>query len=157
MFSPLETVEHDMCKYGCYMYYEGDNTSICPNPKCKKNCYDNESKAFATVKQVSLAEQLALLMSCKTFRNQIQYKSSRHTVYQNNDSGLLKDVFDGELLRSSDDPINGCTNLHLAMYSDGFNPFKRGGVNMNIVMFVIMSLSLELRLAITCNGHTPFC
>lgn len=128
------------------MFNEGDNLSACPRAECKKDRYNNDRKAAATVKQVSIAEQLALLISNESFRkNIVEYKTSCSRTQQNHNPELLADIFDGELLRSSKDPIPGVMNIHLAMYCDGFNPFKRGGVNMNVVMFVVLNLPPEIR------------
>ncbi|KAG1115135.1 hypothetical protein G6F42_014014 [Rhizopus arrhizus] len=102
----------------------------CPNPKCLKDRLDENGHPFATIKQLSIAEQLAHLITCRQFEDCLQYKASRDTTYHVPESAIL-----------SQNP----NNINLLMYTDGFNPFKRGKVHMTLIMFIVFNLPPELR------------
>lgn len=161
VFCPVETDKYDMCLKGCQMFYPGDNSRACSNPKCQEDRYDDAGRPKAQIEQLSLAKQLAHLLKTPQFRSDISYKSTRHTAFYSNKSGsnyaFLEDIFDGTAKDKWDGHNEECPTsdykLDLAMYTDGFNPFKRGGVSMTVVAFVILNLSPELRLVslMFCN------
>ncbi|KAF7720847.1 hypothetical protein EC973_005915, partial [Apophysomyces ossiformis] len=79
------------------------------------------------MKQLSLAQQLALLLACER-------KSAENSLTESVDQRVrMKVLFIGEY------------GIALALYTDGFNPSKRGGLKMTIIHFVILKYPPEIR------------
>lgn len=140
--------KYDICINGCYMYYIGDNRSFCPC--CNESRYnhavnDAESssagnKPRAQHQQLPLHKQLAQFLSVKENLDKIEsYKSRRK---ETRDDEVAYDVFDGQASKFLEDSSN---QLCLAIHVDGFNPFKRGGISMTMIMVTILDLPPEER------------
>ncbi|CAO0793346.1 unnamed protein product [Mucor circinelloides] len=95
MYCPLKVKEFHVCRRGYYMYFDRDDTTKCPNQKCLKDRLDENGHPFATIKQLSTAEQLAHLITCRQFEDCLQYKASRDTTYHVPESAILLDHSDG--------------------------------------------------------------
>lgn len=165
VFCPFEADKYDMCLKGCQMYYPGNISLKRSNPKCQEDCYDQEGNPKAQVEQISLVKRLAYLLDSRQFREDISYTDTRRTAFFSNKGDaedlFLEDFFDGTAEKKCNSrkgkPISSDFSIQLATYTDGFNLFKRGGVSMTVVAFVIMNLPPpELRLVsrcFTCNTN----
>lgn len=127
------------------MYYDGDTSISCSTKHCNENRFDDDGNPKASV------EQLAYLINSSKFRNSINYKENRKTVYFSRKNliptgtKLYEDFYDRSAQQQSEQEIESDYHLQLAMYTDGFNSFKRGGLSLTIVMFVVMNLPSEER------------
>jgi hypothetical protein len=98
------------------------------------------NKPRAQHQQLPLHKQLAQFLSVKENLDKIEsYKSRRK---ETRDDEVAYDVFDGQASKFLEDSSN---QLCLAIHVDGFNPFKRGGISMTMIMVTIVDLPPEER------------
>ncbi|KAI8352183.1 hypothetical protein BD560DRAFT_427184 [Blakeslea trispora] len=102
--TPVSLKEYKMCKNGCKMYFDTDDSTICTNPKCLlPRTVDN----LAPVKQLPLAVQLGHFLESKQNRDKISYAQNNNcSIYrrqQNPTINKIQDFFDGEFFKQRKD------------------------------------------------------
>lgn len=149
-FFPVKPDIYDMCINGCMMYYPGVVGDKCFNSLFGEKRFNSEGEPRAVTEQISLIQQLSHLFDSPKFRQLIKYSESRHSDFftrrdDNPVGSMFEDFFDGSAQSLCQKSGTSDFHIQLAMYTDGFNPFKRGGMSMTMVMFVIMDLPPEVR------------
>lgn len=69
---------------------------------------------------------------------------------------MYEDFLDGRAQARCEKKIESDYYIQLAMYTDEFNPFKRGGVNMTLVIFAVLNLPPEIRQDLVFIIYTPY-
>jgi hypothetical protein len=99
------------------MYADDENIDKCPNPSCQSPRY-TELASTASIKQLSLSNQLANFLSFDRNRDLIQKYLKKRELCSSSDE--MKDIFDGSVYTERED--RETKDLSLAMYIDGFLP-----------------------------------
>ncbi|OAD65935.1 hypothetical protein PHYBLDRAFT_152961 [Phycomyces blakesleeanus NRRL 1555(-)] len=116
------------------MYYSGDASIAC--------CFCNEERYEGilprkTTYQLSIGRQLAdFLANSANVSKTVEYKKTLIEDFLSVKEPIYKNVFN----RSIFGGVRGMKELSLALHINGFNPFKRGGISMIIIMATIVDL-----------------
>ncbi|KAI8137663.1 hypothetical protein BJV82DRAFT_674459 [Fennellomyces sp. T-0311] len=100
---PIEPIQYHMCQDGCMMFQLNDSRTACyvcgkPRYNDLKRTNDGEQKKdqpYATVLQLPLKRQLALLIHNSMTRDEILYRAR----YPVNKKGVYSDIFDGKVYK----------------------------------------------------------
>ena len=119
--------------------------SHCRNPRyvSKKRRSDGchqEDQPCATMGQLSLADQLALLIHNKETREPLLYRSERSPSMDG-----YTDIFDGSIYKNlrKDGYFKNELDIALALYTDGFTCFQKE--QLTIIHIVILNLPPDIR------------
>lgn len=147
----IKPMIYDCCINGCKMYNENDNGDSCPfcdekryNARAKRSMDGSNMKrtSRATATHIPLSAQIARLIAADCTREKLLYRSQR----QEKAPGEYDDVFDGSIYKSvADTCFTRDLDIALALFTDGFRPFKSGTWCMTIVHFVILNFPPQER------------
>ena len=124
---PLQSKVCDVCLNGCQMFT--DDTTVCSY--CEESRFKpNTTEPRAAMRQLPLSGQLGIMISRDETRNLLKYPFTREEP----DEGVLRDIFDGDVWKRA--AISSDDHIAISLFVDGFNPFKRGGRTMTMVVAI---------------------
>lgn len=126
---PIKPRSYPICSSGCKLLEEGE---IC-------SCGCN---AVSTHLQMPIGPQLAMLLADSETRSKLRY---RHNYIPAHD-GSIRDVFDGAVYqRMKEKLFTGPDDIALALFVDGFTPFKKSPTSLTIIHVIVLNFPPEDR------------
>ncbi|CEP16783.1 hypothetical protein [Parasitella parasitica] len=121
--APYAPYTVDCCQNTCYAFQNTDE-SVCP--ECGSERYDASGKTKRSIRCLPIGPQLASLFINPSFLAQI-----------NEPNASIRQTFKGEILQrlvNEKELFSSKYDIGLALFVDGFQTHKRGGVKLNVVM-----------------------
>ena len=137
---PVKEQRYHACPDGCGLFLQQDEATQC---KCGAARYRDAARTIpaTTMAYLPLKDQLITILAYPETRDALC--SLRERDYQEH---MMVDLFDGQLFhgRQKNLFINEY-DIALALYVDGFKPFKRTRISLTIVHLVVLNLPPEIR------------
>ena len=140
---PIKPKLYDCCRKGCMMFQrvsKKEKCDFCNEPRytTKKRRSDGgvpQQQPCAQVKQLPIADQLALLIYHKSSREELLYRSKYQSV-----SGNYSDVFDGNTYKNlkKDGHFSNPMDIAISLYTDGFTLFNKQ--QLTIIHVVVLNI-----------------
>lgn len=149
---PSIAMSYDMCISGCKLYTENDTTNMCCYSNCNKARYTENSTGrspnltpAAICTYFPLTEQLAYFLQKQKNRDAVEAYAAQRD--EEKDTEDISDFFSGELYKShfKRTTTSRYIPLFLSLYVDGFTPFRKGALNMTMIMATLTSLPPNIR------------
>ena len=134
---PVKSKKYSVCKNGCKMFSEESKSGSSTNSHCE-HC--GNSADMKTMQQLSLKDQLALLVHDKETRHLLAYRSG----YESNGE-VLNDIFDGSIYNIVKPEFSGNLDIALGIFTDDFSVLRRAKHTMTIIHVVILNFPPEER------------
>ena len=125
---PIKAKNYDVCRNGCMMFLKSSTLTKCrycqaprfTTRKRQSNGTTRQQQPCATVKQLSLSDQLALLIHNKTSRKNLLHRTKHQPV-----QGQYSDIYDGNAFNNLKNKglFTNSLDIALALYTDGFTMF----------------------------------
>lgn len=143
---PVTPKAYKDCSNGCKMFRDDGNAEelcSCEKKKGKRRSTGNIARSVprGVVQQLSLSEQLALLLADPETRKLMRYRHDR----QPSEPGVYRDVFHGKAYRFKQHLFTSENDIALSMFVDGFQPHKRMNHTLTLVHFVVLNYPPEIR------------
>ena len=141
---PVQEQRYHACPDGCGLFLQDDVTEC----SCGAARYRDEARTIpvATMTYLPLKDQLITILAYPETRDALCSLRERTSQQQ-----MMVDLFDGQIFheRQKDFFINE-HDIALALYVDGFKPFKRTRISLTIVHLVVLNLPPEIRCVWDC-------
>ncbi|KAG2213291.1 hypothetical protein INT45_014317 [Circinella minor] len=138
--SVVKPVQYDVCP-GCSMYTD-DSLDKCPNcnkPRFKVSA-NGKITSLETTYQLPLSQHLASYLQSPALRYLMGYRWRRSV------ETTMKDIFDGSTYLSIREQLfQQPEDIAIALFTDGFNVFKKRSYTVTLVMATILNLLPEER------------
>lgn len=138
------TKQYSVCKNGCYLFGDDEESAVCPNQQCNEDRF----KAGSRVPQqemtcVSIGAALANMLYDEETRDLFTYKSDCDS---SNEDESFNDIFSGqsykELYTSG---VIKSSDICLVIYVDGYAHKNKKNHSFTMIHSIIMNLDPSIR------------